>query len=344
MAKIRMAIIGMGRMGITHYSIINTHPDVEIVAVSDTSSTTLSIMEKYIKGIKTYTDYVKLIDESKLDAIIVCTPPNLHYPIVKCAYKNNLHVFVEKPFTANRKEAEELTILFSQSSLVNLVGYVNRYNDIFKKVNELVKGGLLGEVIRFRSEMFSCTVTKSDEESGWRAKRENGGGATFEVASHAIDLINFLVGAPDKVAGTSMNQVHSKYVEDIVSSTFLYKDGKVGSLYVNWSDESFRKPTNKIEIFGSKGKILADQHSCKIYLNKETKDSNFRKGWNTLYITDVFKPVEFYVRGNEFTRQLYDFADLIAKKKVENRCSFKDALQTQIIIDEMFKNSGEFKF
>ncbi len=60
-------------------------------------------------------------------------------------------------------------------------------------------------MIRFKSEMFSCTISKSDEGSGWRASRESGGGAVFEMASHAIDLVNFLIGKPDKVTGSSLN-------------------------------------------------------------------------------------------------------------------------------------------
>lgn len=334
--KIKLAIIGMGRMGITHYSIINSHPDVKVISVADTSSIVLGVMGKYINELKTFKDFKELMDNSKPDAIIVCTPPNLHFPIVTYAFEKNMHVFVEKPFTANKIEAEKLTELYSSSMLINQVGYVNRFNDVFKTVRKYLMQGLIGDIIRFRSEMFSCTIIKNDEGSGWRAKRENGGGAVFEMASHAIDLVNFMLGKPDRVCGTAMNRVYSKNVEDIVSSTFLYKNGMVGSLYVNWSDESFRKPTNKIEIFGSQGKILADQHGIKIYLKKENKDFNLRKGWNTIYITDIFEPVPFYVRGNEFSRQLYHFVDLITGKEKENICTFADALKTHVVIDEMF--------
>ena len=73
---------------------------------------------------------------------------------------------------------------------MNQVGYVNRFNDVFVKVKELLEADLIGKVIRFKSEMFSCTITNSDEGSGWRATRE-GGWCVFEMASHAIDLVNF---------------------------------------------------------------------------------------------------------------------------------------------------------
>jgi predicted dehydrogenase len=335
---IKVGIIGFGRMGITHYSILNTHPDIQIISIADTSKVTLSILSKYIKQLKVFTDYKVQIDSSKPEAILVCTPPNLHYPIIKYAFERGIHVFVEKPFTSKLIEASELAQIYSGNPLVNQVGYVNRFNDIFGKVKEFLDNRIIGKIIRFKSEMFSSTINKSDESSGWRASRESGGGAVFEMASHAIDLVNFLIGKPDKVTGSSLNHIYSKNVEDAVSSTFLYNSGMSGTIYINWSDTSYRKPTNKIEIFGDEGKILADQHSLKIFLNKLNEKYKLRQGWNMLYITDVFKPVPFYVRGNEFTRQLWHFVDCIQGKEKTNNCTFADGVKTLEVIENILND------
>jgi len=335
--KVKLGIIGAGRMGITHYSIINSHPDVEIESVADPSTLILTMMSKYL-SVKTYKDYNDLFEESKVDAVLVCTPPNLHFPIVKKAAGKGVHVFVEKPFTTKYNEASELVRLYSGTTLVNQVGYVNRFNDVFVKVKELLDADLIGKIIRFKSEMFSCTITNNDEGSGWRATREGGGGAVFEMASHAIDLVNFLIGKPDKLTGSALNQIYSKNVEDIASTTMIYKNGISGTLYVNWSDTSYRKPTNKIEIFGLGGRILADQHSLKIFLNQPNEQFKMRQGWNTLYITDIFKPVPFYVRGNEFTRQLYHFVDCIQGKSARNQCTFADGVATLEVIENLFND------
>lgn len=342
--KIKLSIIGAGRMGITHYSIINSHPDIEIESVADPSALILTMIKKYLP-VKTFKDYNELLEQTTPDALLVCTPPNLHFPIIRKAASKGIHVFVEKPFTTKYVEASELTKLFSKNQLVNQVGYVNRFNDIFVKTKELIDGRVIGKIIRFKSEMFSCTITGSDEGSGWRASRESGGGAVFEMASHAIDLVNYLVGKPDKITGSSLNHIYSKNVEDAVSSTFLYKNGISGTLYINWSDTSYRKPTNKMELFGDGGRILADQHSLKIFLNKPIEKYNLQQGWNTIYITDVFKPVPFYVRGNEFTRQLYHFVDCIREKETTNQCSFADGSNTLEVIEHIFSDyeqNGKF--
>ncbi len=336
--KIRIAIIGMGRMGITHYAIINSHPDVQIISIVDPSSLINTIFGKYINGVKIYKSYDSLLKKEDIDAALVCTPPNLNYDIIKNLGEKNIPVFCEKPFTTDKNKAEELSILYESQKLVNQVGYVNRFNDVFAALKQMLSEKLIGDIIRFKSEMFSNTITKPDSGKGWRGSHETGGGAVYEMASHAIDLVNFLVGKPDKVIGSSLTNIYSKNVEDAVSATLLYKSGFTGTIYINWSDESYRKPTNKIEIFGKEGKVLADQHSLKIYLKKENKEKNLCQGWNTLYITDLFHPVPFYVRGNEFTRQLYHFVDSIKNNNLDNICSFEDGVNTLEVIDSIFED------
>lgn len=336
--KLRVGIIGFGRMGITHYSIINSHPEVEITCVADSSGVVLSILKKYVPGTNIYQDYKELLKNEKLDAALVCTPPNLHYPILKACAEKMIHVFVEKPYTTSFREAKELAGIFGNKQLVNQVGYVNRYNDVFVKARSFVMEKLIGDVVRFRSEMYSNTVSESAKHSGWRATRESGGGVVYEMASHSIDLVNYIFGNPQKVTGTSMSSVYSRDIEDVVSSTFLYSNGVSGSIYVNWCDSSYRKPSNSIEIFGTGGKILANQHSMKIFLKEEKKEHNLRSGWNTLYITDMFKPVPFYVRGNEFTAQLYDFIHCIETSEATNLCSFSQGSDTLDVIERMFKD------
>jgi len=158
------------------------------------------------------------------------------------------------------------------------------------------------------------------------------------MAAHAIDLVNYLIGKPDKITGSNLTKIFSSNVEDAVNATFLYSNGTTGILNVNWSDESYRKPTNKIEIFGSRGKILADQYEIKIFCKEKSESNNLRKGWNTIYITDIFSPVPFYVRGNEFTSQLYHFIECIIDEQKLNNCTFKDASDTLNVIEKIIKD------
>ena len=92
MEKVRVGIIGFGRMGLTHYSIINTHPAVEMTAIADTSSTMLNMIKKYLPAVKMFEDYKDLLNSGLVDAVIICTPSILHYDACKLAGENGIAV------------------------------------------------------------------------------------------------------------------------------------------------------------------------------------------------------------------------------------------------------------
>ncbi|QJQ32778.1 Gfo/Idh/MocA family oxidoreductase [Sphingomonas lacunae] len=336
--KLKIGIVGAGRMGITHQCIINTHPEVEVVAVADPSALVTKMLAKYA-GVKTHKDYRTMLDKEQLDAVLLCTPPAINHEVLQAVHAKRLHAFVEKPFALNPAHGAELAAMFDGAGLVNQVGYVNRFNDMFVKAREIARSGLLGRPLRFRSEMYSSTIVGEQGEEGWRATHASGGGAMYEMASHAIDLINYMFGKPDKVAGTCLTKVWSKQVEDIVAGSYLYDNGLTGSIYVNWSDESFRKPTNKIEVFGTCGKLQADQHGMKLFLTKAAPELGYEAGWNQVYITDVFSNVPFYLRGIEFTAQLYHFIDCI-RGRAAQRCSFADGAAALGVIHDMFRDAA----
>ena len=331
-------LIGFGRMGITHFSILNTHPQVKFTSVCDSSRQMLKVVRKHL-GLETFGDYQTMLEQAELDFVLISTPTGQHAQQVQDSIGRGLHVFVEKPFTLSKQQGQEVLNLLGTNPVVNQVGYVNRHNDIFAFVRELVQTGDLGELLSFKMEMHSPTVLKGGG-SGWREKRGDGGGCLYDMASHGIDLINFIVGPPDKVGGSVMRSIHSKGVEDAVVSTFLYNSGLFGNLLVNWSDASFRKPAYKFEVFGRSGKIIADQHAMKIFFRDTPQRAGFHRDWNVRYITDMVKPVRFYLRGYEFTSQLDSFIDQILIPGKPNRSTFAEAFQTDRVIEMIVEDAG----
>ncbi len=335
---IRAGFIGFGRMGFTHFSILNSHPSVQAVAVCDNSATMLKIVEKHL-GVKTYPDYEKMLDDSRLDCVIISTPGDSHAEIIKSCLKRNLHVFVEKPLAMTVSEGQDVLAELGSKPLINQVGYVNRFNDVFLEVKRLLADNAIGEIINFSSEMYGATVLK-DSKSGWRTNRKAGGGCMYEFASHCIDLAVYLFDRPDSIAGSILQSIYSSKVEDLVSSAFIYNKGFTGTIAVNWSDETFRKPANIIKIMGTHGKIIADKHAYKIYLKNTANLNGFKPGWNTRYITDFGESVRFYLRGNEFTRQLDYFVDCIEGRVKGNVASFAEGLKTDILMEEITKDAS----
>ena len=340
MEKVRIGIIGMGRMGLTHYPIINTHPAVEIVSIADTSSLILDMMKKYIPGLKTYTDFKDLLNAKDIDGVIICTPSSLHYEACKLAGENGISVFCEKPFTTSPEKANELADLFESKGLINQVGYVNRYNPVFQNTKKYIEEGLIGKLVQVKAEFYSCTIIKPQASKGWRSSRENGGGATYEMGAHILDLLNYMMGRPEKVFGSVLNNIFSEGVEDIMSTNILFRNNISCSVFVNWSDVTYRKPMMKLEFFGSKGKIMADSYGMKIYLSEACEKYKFIEGWNSIPKNTIVDHVPFYVRGNGYTHQLYDFADEILGKKKDCICTFRNAAETQEVIHQIFNNSN----
>ena len=134
---LRGGMIGFGRMGLTHFSILNNHPEVQFVAVCDSSSFMLKNIAKYT-GLETFKDYRKMIDKSSLDFVIIATPTGMHAEIVKYAIQSNLHIFVEKPFALNVKQGKEIVDMLEGKRIVNQIGYVIRFNDVFIQVKKLL--------------------------------------------------------------------------------------------------------------------------------------------------------------------------------------------------------------
>lgn len=326
-------------MGITHYSIINTHPAVEMTAIADTSSMMLGMIKKYLPNTRMFEDYKDLLNSGLVDAVIVCTPSAMHFEVCKMAAEKGVSVFCEKPFTTSPEQARELAELFEKKGLVNQVGYVYRFDVVFNKVKEMLEQQIIGKVCHVNVQFLSSTISKMQPEKGWRSKRENGGGATYEMGSHVIDLMEFFFGKPQHINGTLMNQVYSEAVEDISEAQIVYEGGVSANIHVNWSDYTYRKPMLKLDIHGTKGKIMADLYGYRLFLREENKEFNLPEGWTSVPMNMLPDPCPFYVRGSSFTNQLYEFADAVKESRKSRGCPFREAVDTQEVIHTIFNNN-----
>ena len=283
------------------------------------------------------------LNAGNLDGIIVCTPSFLHHPVCKMAGEKGISVFCEKPFTTDPALAMELADLFEKKGLVNQVGYVNRFSAVWKKVKSFIDEGVIGQVAHTNAQFYSATIVAPQTKEGWRSKRENGGGATYEMGAHIFDLMEFFFGKPKKIYGSLLNYIYSDNVEDMCSAEVEYANGTTASIHVDWSDFTYRKPMMKLEIIGTKGKIQGDFYGYKIFLKEENKVVGLPAGWTTVPMNIIPTHAEYYVRGVGFSNQLYTFADAIKDRKNTRGCSFREAAHTQELIHTIFENDAKNK-
>lgn len=329
---IKLAVVGLGKMGVSHLSMINAHPDVNLVAVCDTAGYMLDVLGKYT-GMTTYTDFGKMLNEVEMDAMIIATPSTFHADMVRKAMEKGIAVFCEKPFTLDHNESVVLAELAESKKLVNQVGYHYRFVGAFQEVKRLLDTKAIGEVTHVLAEAYGPVVLKP-KGSSWRSQRNSGGGCLYDYAAHPINLLNWYFGVPEAVGGTVLNSIFSTETDDEVFSTLMFPEGPSAQLSVNWSDESQRKMSTKLTFWGTKGRIYADRQEVQVYL-RDTADAipGYGKGWNVRYTTELTEPVWFYLRGEEYSAQLDYFVKAVEAKAEVNINSFNSAAETDAVID-----------
>jgi predicted dehydrogenase len=336
---IRLAVVGLGKMGLSHHAMINAHPRVHVAAVCDATGYVLDVLNKYT-GVRTYTDFDLMLQEVDLDAIIIATPSSLHSNMVKAALDKNLHVFCEKPFCLNTKEGEALMRSADEKQLVNQVGYHYRFVGAFQEVKRLLDVNAIGEVTHMLAEAYGPVVLKP-KGSTWRTQRAEGGGCLYDYAAHPLNLLIWYFGAPQGVGGSVLNKIFSKDTDDEVFGTLYFEGGKSAQISVNWSDESYRKMSTKVTLWGTHGRIYADRQEVQVYCrDTATLPAGYQVGWNVRYTTDLTEPVWFYIRGEEYSAQLDYFVRCIDEKRAhDNVNSFKEAMLTDQVIAMMIADA-----
>ena len=333
---LKVALIGAGKMGISHLSILGAHPKVKIVGACDISKMVIDILDKY-SPFPCYTDHKKMISEAKPDAVFVAVPTKHHAAIVKELLEQKIHVFVEKPFCLTPEQGEPLVELAKKNKLVNQVGYHNKFNGTFQEVKRLLDAGSIGDVFHFQGESYGPVVIKKQSYT-WRSDPKEGGGCLLEYASHVIDLINFMLSPIVSVSGSILKPIYSNKVEDAVYSLLKLSDNVTGVLSVNWSDETYRIMSTTISVMGTKGKIVSDANELKVYFKDNNTPEGYTKGWNIKYVTDLTDKVNFYLRGEEYSSQIDYFVNAVLGNVPNTINTFQTAWLTDKAIDLIKKS------
>ena len=268
----------------------------------------------------------------------MASPTKYHYEMVSYALDRGIHTFCEKPFSLTTREGRDLVNKAADKGVVNQVGFHNHFIGTFRELKRLLKAGILGELVHFTGEAYGPVVVREKGET-WRSDPKEGGGCLFDYASHVINLIQEIIGLPVTASGSQLKKIYSKKVEDAVYSILTLDSGVTGVLSANWSDETYRKMSTSLMVMGKKGKIICDATELKIYLKEANERENLEKGWTIKYITDLAIPVNFYLRGEEYSAQIDHFIQCVLKNKQSEINSFAQALKTDETIDLIIEDS-----
>ena len=210
--KTRIAVVGLGKMGLSHFAMVNAHPDVETLAC-DATGFLVDVLTKYLPDTKIYTKYEELLEKGNLDAVIIATPSRMHAPMVRAALERGIHVFCEKPFCLDWREAQELAAMAEAKGLINQVGYHYRYVGAFQRMKQILDSGALGEIKHVLAEAYGPVVLRARKQN-WRTKKTEGGGCLYDYAAHPLNLLNWAFGAPEHVSGSALIPIFSAETDD----------------------------------------------------------------------------------------------------------------------------------
>lgn len=264
---LRIAIIGCGKISDSHASVIQRINGCELVAVCDREE----LMTRQLGmrfGVKDcFTDVGELIKSCHPDVVHITTPPQSHFEIAKKCLEQNIHVYVEKPFTLWTCEAEELIAIAEEKQVKLTVGHDGQFSHVARRMRERVKSGYLGERI-VHMESYYCYVLDGDsyassflgDKQHWVRKLP--GGLLHNIISHGIARIAEFLNdnSPEVVAeGFVSPLLASIGEEDIVDELrVIIRDKQKTTAYFTFSSQ-MRPSLHQFRIYGPKNGLLLDE-------------------------------------------------------------------------------------
>ncbi|WP_449538708.1 Gfo/Idh/MocA family protein [Ferdinandcohnia sp. Marseille-Q9671] len=251
--KVRWGIIGCGNVTeVKSGPAFQKVNHSELVAVMRRTGTLAEDYARRHNVPKWYDNADDLIQDPEVDVVYIATPPGSHKEYTLKAAKAGKPVYVEKPMARNYAECLEMIEVCKKENVPLFVAYYRRGQERFLKIKELLENGAIGD-IRFVSTTQYRKASHDGENIPWRLQPElSGGGLFFDLASHTLDILDFLLGPIKNVNGFASNQGGQYRAEDIVTGTYVFESGVHG--VGNWCFTAFAEEDVN-EIVGSKGKI-----------------------------------------------------------------------------------------
>jgi predicted dehydrogenase len=221
LSRVRFGVVGYGYWGPNVVRNLQGIPDVEVVTVCDKSPASRKRVHKSCPGIYVTGDVSEILTSPEIDAVAVVTPVWTHFELAKAALENGKHVFVEKPFTSNTAQAEQLIELAQRKNLKIMVDHTFLFTGAVKKIKQLMNEDSLGKLYYYDSTRVNLGLFQHDVNVVW------------DLAPHDLSIMDYLIGrSPEAVVATG--QTHLNGFEDVAFITLYFPDKVIAHVNVNW--------------------------------------------------------------------------------------------------------------
>lgn len=256
MGTVRWGIIGCGDVTeVKSGPALQKAVGSELTAVMRRNST---LAQDYAKrhGVPKWTDNAQeLINDLDIDAIYIATPPAFHKEYTIQSAQAGKPVYVEKPMALNFAECQAMITACQTANVPLFVAYYRRMLPKFLKIKSLIDANAIGDIrfVNITLTQPASADVQSGEKRPWRVVPDIAGGGLFvDLASHMLDILDYVLGPIQTATGFATNQAGYYQAEDIVTSTFMFESGVHG--VGSWCFTGFEQQ-DRTEIVGSEGKL-----------------------------------------------------------------------------------------
>jgi predicted dehydrogenase len=285
MKKKKIGILGYGHWGKNYVRTITESRDINLVGLSEPSEKKRTELAERFPFIRTYNNYLELIEVESPDAVVIATPASTHYKLVKDILSRGIDVLCEKPLTLDAAEAGYLADLSSKTGSLLMVAHTFLFNNAVKFLAEFVRSGALGDIYYIKARRTHLGLIREDVNVLW------------DLAPHDLSIIYYIFGElPDSYQAIGTN-VYSKNKEDIIFVSGKMPSNILVNMHFSWLDVNKERT---FEIVGSRARVIFDdlniQEPIKIYLkgvasNEETElDMNFGEFKYIFREGDIYSP------------------------------------------------------
>jgi UDP-N-acetylglucosamine 3-dehydrogenase len=268
-SKVRLAVIGTGRMGALHVTTYQRMDSVHLVAVADPSRAARKRALRGATGIREYDDWRALFESeaSSLDAVSIACSSSLHAEVALAALECGLHVLVEKPIATTLPDALRMRAAARDAERKLMVGHVERFNPAVAKLRELVRDGRLGEIFRIQATRVGPSPLAEPDT-----------GVVLDLASHDLDVMQFVLGQDITQVTAMGGSFQHGTNEDLVTCLLRFTGGALGMLDANWLNPEKRR---EVALLGAAGSLRADYITQDVWFVESSSPAS-APGWEEL--------------------------------------------------------------
>ena len=229
----RVGLIGAGRQGWRRMQALEPNRDRLLVVTDVDAQATQRLASAF--AARAATDWRQVVNDPEVEAVLVCTPPDVHAPVVAAALSAGKHVLCEKPLARNVAEAQEALQGLASGSSKFKCGFNHRHFPGITQAKQWCDDGLIGPITHMRCR--HGIGGRQDYERDWRARPAvSGGGELMDQGSHALDLFRWFMGEFHEVyAALTTSFWEIAPLEDNAFGLLRQEGGQVASLHASWT-------------------------------------------------------------------------------------------------------------